>query len=121
MALIADLVTGLIVANGVVVEVLDVVAGTLGADAPTGATPVAGIETRLSLPALSVPVVPVSVVEEVVCCGSVAPRVVVCAGRLASFRGSGRGAGVDGATAVGGKLVAGSSGRRSDACRWIKL
>jgi len=106
----ALLVMGTAFVSGRVVEELEAVAGALGTVEPADARAVAGVEARLSLPALV---------------GSVgagsAVAIVVCAGRLVSLRGSGRGAGVDGATAVGGKLVAGSRGRRSDAWRWIKL
>ena len=118
----AALVMGAAFVSGSVVEALEAVTGALDTEEPADARPVAGIETRLSLPAFFVSVVAGSAVADVVCGGSAAaPRIVVCPGRLASFRGSGRGAGVDGAAAVGGKLVAGSSGFRSDAWRWIKL
>ena len=110
----AVLVMGAAFVSGTVVEVLEAVA--LGTREPADARPVAGSEARLSLPVFCMSVVSDSVVAEVVCgVAATAPRIVVCAGRFASFRGSGRGAGVDEAAAVGGKLVAGSSGRRSDA------
>ena len=102
----AVLVMGAAFVSGTVVEVLEAVAGALGTEEPADARPVAGIDARLSLPVLVV-LVAGSAAVAVVCGGT--------AGRLASFRGSGRGAGVDEAAAVGGKLVAGSSGRRSDA------
>lgn len=112
----AVLVMGAAFVSGTVVEVLEAVAGALGTREPADARPVAGSEARLSLPVFCMSVVADSVVAEVVCgVAATAPRIVVCAGRFASFRGSGRGAGVDEAAAVGGKLVAGSSGRRSDA------
>lgn len=113
----AVLVMGAALVSGTVVEVLEAVAGALGTREPADARPVAGSEARLSLPVFCMSVVTDSVVAAVVCgVAATAPRIVVCAGRFASFRGSGRGAGVDeAAAAVGGKLVAGSSGRRSDA------
>ncbi|HET9868193.1 MAG TPA: hypothetical protein VFQ06_12920 [Nitrospira sp.] len=116
----ADLVEGATFASGrvAVVEALEAAAGTPATEEPAKAVPVAARE----VPALVVSVVAGSAVAEVVCGGSAAaPRIVVWPGRLASFRDSGRGAAVDGAVAVGGVLVAGSSGRRSDAWRWIKL
>lgn len=88
----AALVIGVAFVSGSVVEALEVVAGALGTEEPVDARPVAGIDAWLSLPALVVSVVAGSAVVEVVCDGT--------AGRLASFRGSGRGAGVDGAAAV---------------------
>jgi hypothetical protein len=56
-ALTADLVTGAAFAGGTAVEVLDAVPDTLGTDVPIDAKPVAGIEMRLSLPAMVVGVV----------------------------------------------------------------
>ena len=109
----AALVMGAAFVSGSVVEAVEAVAGALGTEEPIDARPVAGIDARLSPPALVVSVVAGSAAVTVVCGGT--------AGRLASLRGSGRGAGVDGAAAIGDELVAGSSGRRSDAWRWIRL
>ncbi len=122
--LTAGFVTGAAFANGRVgfVVALEDVAGMFGTEEPAEARPVGAIETRLSLPAFSVSLVASGAEAEVAFGASTAvPGRVDCPGRLASFRGSGGGAGVDGAAAVGGKTVAGSSGRRSDAWRWIKL
>jgi hypothetical protein len=80
---------GAAVVSGTVVEVLEAVAGALGTREPADARPVVGSGARLSLAVFCMSVVADSVVAEVVCgVAATAPRIVVCGGRFASFRGS---------------------------------
>jgi hypothetical protein len=85
----AVLVMGAAFVSGTVVEVLEAVAGALGTREPADARPVVGSGARLSLAVFCMSVVADSVVAEVVCgVAATAPRIVVCGGRFASFRGS---------------------------------
>jgi hypothetical protein len=77
----------------------------LSADVPAEASAVGAIEIRLPLPALLASLVDgirtEAAVGAVVCAKSpVVPVSIVCAGRLVSFRGNGRGSGVEAAVAV---------------------